>query len=76
MSESGDNGNAPVSSEPQATESSLGQPSDRTELIARAKSFLQSTPVQHQNLAAKRQFLFDKGLSEPEVLSLLSSTVW
>ncbi|KDR83882.1 hypothetical protein GALMADRAFT_54422 [Galerina marginata CBS 339.88] len=57
----------PTPSPPEATPS----PDDRSELIARARSFLGSPQVQHQDVAAKRAFLADKGLNEPEIEDLL-----
>ncbi|KAH8830421.1 hypothetical protein DL96DRAFT_1592791 [Flagelloscypha sp. PMI_526] len=61
-----DSSNAPSSAQqPNETPSS---PS----LLDRAKAFLQTPVVQEQDVTAKRDFLADKGLSEPEISSILS----
>lgn len=44
---------------------------DRAELIARARSFLASPQVAHQDLLAKRSFLVEKGLNDGEINTLL-----
>ncbi|KAF8913779.1 hypothetical protein CPB84DRAFT_1840577 [Gymnopilus junonius] len=46
-------------------------PDDRSELLARARSFLASPQVQHQDTAAKRAFLVEKGLHDSEIEDLL-----
>ncbi|KAI0638363.1 hypothetical protein C8Q77DRAFT_1048683 [Trametes polyzona] len=46
-------------------------PEDRTELIQRARAFLTSPQVRHENLAAKQRFLREKGLTEAEIENLL-----
>ncbi len=48
---------------------------DRTQLVHRARTFLTSPAVQHQDLFAKRRFLLDKGLNEPEIEGLLRELV-
>ncbi|KAG6830318.1 hypothetical protein H0H92_001253 [Tricholoma furcatifolium] len=46
-------------------------PPDRSELLSRARGFLQSPQINHQDAVAKRQFLLEKGLNEVEVDTLL-----
>lgn len=48
---------------------------DRPQLIARARTFLTSPAVQYQDIHAKRRFLLDKGLSEPEIEAMLREMV-
>ena len=48
---------------------------DRSELLQRARSFLTSPQVLHEDLAAKRRFLLEKGLDDAEVESLLREMV-
>ena len=48
---------------------------DRPQLIARARAFLTSPAVQYQDIHAKRRFLLDKGLSEPEIEAMLREMV-
>lgn len=50
-------------------------PEDRTELLQRARAFLSSPQVRHEDLTAKRRFLGEKGLSEDEIESLLREVV-
>ncbi|KAG6878582.1 hypothetical protein C0993_003037 [Termitomyces sp. T159_Od127] len=45
---------------------------DRSELLSRARGFLQSPQIMHQDAAAKRRFLLEKGLNENEIDGLLS----
>lgn len=45
------------------------------EIIAQARSFLQSPQVQSHDLPAKRKFLLDKGLPPTEVDRLLAELV-
>lgn len=47
----------------------------RQELVSRARSFLTSPQVSHEDVFAKRRFLVDKGLTEPEINGLLSELV-
>ncbi|KAK7470397.1 hypothetical protein VKT23_001824 [Stygiomarasmius scandens] len=63
----------PETQSPQQQEpASLPTPSDdRTELISRARTFLTSPQVRNQDLFAKRSFLLEKGLTEPEIELLL-----
>ncbi|KAI0335652.1 hypothetical protein GY45DRAFT_1267998 [Cubamyces sp. BRFM 1775] len=44
---------------------------DRSELLQRARSFLNSPQVRHEDISAKRQFLVEKGLREAEIEGLL-----
>ncbi|KIP12749.1 hypothetical protein PHLGIDRAFT_97395 [Phlebiopsis gigantea 11061_1 CR5-6] len=44
---------------------------DRSELLQRARAFLTSPQVLHEDLTAKRRFLLEKGLNDAEVESLL-----
>ncbi|KAF9006508.1 hypothetical protein BDQ17DRAFT_1238847 [Cyathus striatus] len=44
---------------------------DRSQLVLRARSFLQSPQIQHQDIEAKRRFLSDKGLNNSEIDGLL-----
>ncbi|GLB34034.1 putative peroxisomal membrane anchor protein (Pex14p) conserved region [Lyophyllum shimeji] len=44
---------------------------DSSDLMARARAFLQSPQIQHQDNSAKRQFLAEKGLNEQEIDALL-----
>ncbi|TFK43662.1 hypothetical protein BDQ12DRAFT_675351 [Crucibulum laeve] len=46
-------------------------PIERPELLSRARSFLNSPQVQHQDTASKRRFLVEKGLDEVDIESLL-----
>ncbi|KZP20165.1 hypothetical protein FIBSPDRAFT_919935 [Athelia psychrophila] len=46
-------------------------PESRAALIERAKLFLVSPQIRHEDLAAKRRFLVEKGLSDDEIGGLL-----
>ena len=48
---------------------------DRTELLTRARLFLNSPQILYQDATAKRNFLLDKGLNEPEIERLLRELV-
>jgi hypothetical protein len=48
---------------------------DRTELLVRARTFLDSLQILDQDVAAKRKFLSEKGLNEQEVEGLLREPV-
>ena len=48
---------------------------DRTELLARARVFLNSPQILDQDAAIKRKFLSEKGLSEAEIERLLREPV-
>ncbi|PSR93767.1 hypothetical protein PHLCEN_2v4662 [Hermanssonia centrifuga] len=47
------------------------QPTDRTELIDRARIFLNSPQVRYEDPSAKRRFLAEKGLNDTEIDGLL-----
>jgi len=51
-------------------------PENRSELVARARTFLTSPHIQPQDVFAKRRFLADKGLSEAEIEGLLHELVY
>ncbi|KAI0720309.1 hypothetical protein C8T65DRAFT_634096 [Cerioporus squamosus] len=44
---------------------------DRTELLQRARAFLTSPQVRHEDVSAKRRFLVEKGLTDAEIEELL-----
>ncbi|KAH9850768.1 hypothetical protein C2E23DRAFT_887106 [Lenzites betulinus] len=46
-------------------------PEDRTDLLERARAFLSSPQVRHEDLISKRRFLVEKGLTEGEIEGLL-----
>ena len=50
-------------------------PVDRAELLQRARVFLTSPQVRHEDITAKRRFLADKGLTDVEVDGLLCEVV-
>ncbi|KAG5654625.1 hypothetical protein H0H81_011600 [Sphagnurus paluster] len=58
-------------SQPIPTTVSVAIPSDRSELISRAKTFLQSPQIQNQDIPSKRSFLVEKSLSDSEIDGLL-----
>jgi hypothetical protein len=72
---------SPSSSEPQTpapqtfTVNTISQPDNRTELISRARSFLTSPQIRHEDISAKRRFLVEKGLSDAEIAGLLQELV-
>jgi hypothetical protein len=68
-----DNQSQPIS-EPTAAQVST-EPTNRTDLLEKARSFLQSPQVVHQDVPAKRAFLREKGLNEFEIDSLLQNLV-
>ena len=49
--------------------------SERSDLLERARFFLASPQVRHEDVSAKRRFLVDKGLSETEIITLLQELV-
>jgi Pex14 N-terminal domain len=51
------------------------KPEDRSDLLAKARSFLASPQVQHQDVNAKRAFLVEKGLNDTEITELLRTIV-
>jgi Pex14 N-terminal domain len=58
------------------TSSPVSQPENRAELIERARSFLASPQIRHEDLSAKRRFLAEKGLSDAEIAGLLQELVY
>ena len=60
---------------PLQTETASPAPTERAELLQRARAFLTSPQVQHEDVAAKRRFLADKGLTDAEIESLLYEVV-
>jgi hypothetical protein len=67
---------AEQAAQPQQSPPPLTHPvEDRLALLSRARVFLASPQVQHQNLPAKRAFLAEKGLNETEIDSLLREVV-
>ncbi len=51
------------------------QPTDRTELIDKARIFLNSPQVRYEDPSAKRRFLAEKGLNDTEIDGLLQELV-
>lgn len=74
---------APSSDEPVTSETSTPTPDtttpsqveDRAALIEKAKQFLVSPQIRHEDLAAKRRFLAEKGLTDQEIVGLLQQLV-
>ncbi|KAF8165471.1 hypothetical protein B0H34DRAFT_649677 [Crassisporium funariophilum] len=62
---------APVADSTQTPD--IQKTEDRAELLARARSFLVSPQVQHQDISAKRAFLVEKGLNDSEIEGLLQN---
>ncbi|KAG6903422.1 hypothetical protein C0995_005445 [Termitomyces sp. Mi166 len=60
-----------MKTEPSGPEISTHPVSDRSDLLSRARGFLQSPQIMQQGVMAKRQFLLDKGLNENEIEGLL-----
>lgn len=55
--------------------SATTKPEDRSDLLAKARSFLASPQVQNQDVNAKRAFLVEKGLNDTEIEELLRTIV-
>lgn len=53
------------------SDASEAKPEDRSDLLAKARSFLASPQVQYQDINAKRAFLVEKGLNNAEIADLL-----
>ena len=53
----------------------LAHKDDRTALIEKARSFLLSPPIRHEDETAKRTFLQQKGLSHAEINRLMQELV-
>lgn len=51
------------------------KPEDRSDLLAKARSFLASPQVRNQDASAKRVFLVEKGLNDTEIAELLRTIV-
>ena len=51
------------------------KPDDRSDLLAKARSFLASPQVRSQDINAKRAFLVEKGLNDMEIAELLRTIV-
>ena len=71
---------APAPASQSAHENSNGQTAnqgelDRLELLGRARSFLASPQVAHQEVSIKRKFLTEKGLRDAEIDVLLREAV-
>jgi hypothetical protein len=49
--------------------------SDRSQLVSRARAFLTSPQVAHEDVPSKRAFLVAKGLAAPEIEQLLAEVV-
>jgi hypothetical protein len=49
--------------------------SDRSQLVSRARAFLTSPQVAHEDVPSKRAFLVAKGLAAPEIEQLLVEVV-
>ena len=64
---------APAISEPPVLQPSA--PEDRSELLDRARMFLRSPQVVHEDAFSKRKFLVQKGLNDPEIETLLQELV-
>jgi hypothetical protein len=58
------------------TSSPASQPESRAGLIERARSFLTSPQIRHEDFFAKRRFLAEKGLSDAEIAGLLQELVY
>jgi hypothetical protein len=59
---------------PQTSETT-NAPQDRSQLLARARTFLVSPQVRLEDHATKRRFLADKGLTDIEINTLLCELV-
>ena len=55
--------------------SATTNPEDRSDLLAKARSFLASPQVRNEDVKAKRAFLVEKGLNETEIGELLRTIV-
>lgn len=62
--------------QPDASPGLVSVVGERTELLEKARAFLNSPQVRHEDYAAKRRFLEDKGLDEPEIDGLLKELVY
>ncbi|TFK68216.1 hypothetical protein BDN72DRAFT_821582 [Pluteus cervinus] len=64
---------APIPSTSEAS-SNPPNPTNRQDLITKARSFLLSPQTQYYDITTKRKFLADKGLSQEEITRLLRET--
>ena len=55
--------------------SATTNPEDRSDLLAKARSFLASPQVRNEDVKAKRAFLVEKGLNDTEIVELLRTIV-
>jgi hypothetical protein len=67
---------APPQNTPESQMPVVDEHKDRSELLARARLFLTSPQVQHQDAFAKRTFLIEKGLKDAEIENLLRTLVY
>ena len=65
----------PLNSSPEHASSSPTPTPDRSELLDRARHFLSSPQVIHQDYESKRRFLAEKGLDDGEIQLLLREMV-
>ena len=63
------------SAEPPETTPSSSPPTPREELMSRARSFLHSPQIQHEDANSKHRFLAEKGLTDSEIDVLLRELV-
>ena len=66
---------SPPALPPPQTDSPSPAPTDRAELLQRARAFLTSPQVRHEDASAKRRFLAEKGLTDTEIEGLLYEVV-
>ncbi|RDB20128.1 hypothetical protein Hypma_012766 [Hypsizygus marmoreus] len=66
-----ENGSSTPSPSPQISSQRPPSSLDRGELLSRARTFLQSPQIIHQDISEKRRFLVEKGLHAPEIDDLL-----
>lgn len=64
-----------VSQTPNTSQTSVAQQEQRLELLDKARAFLRSPQVQHEDALTKRRFLSEKGLTIPEIDMLLQEQV-
>ena len=67
--------NAPTNASAELPASSPVIVDNRTTLIEHARNFLNSPRIVHEDFAAKRRFLTEKGLSDVEIEGLLRELV-
>ena len=64
-----------AASKPEESPAPTQPAGDRTELLSTARAFLNSPQVRHEDIAAKRNFLVQKGLNDGEINELLREAV-